>query len=312
MRRKILNYLSLTFVPTIMLSAVACSSKVLDKEDNNKTPNENNDPNDDSNDTDGPKKNVAHRSTDEEMINLGDTWEARLKNDGETPTTHIWNADESATIADILEQMNEQVGFFFLRKIENMSVFEFCKYLVDMYNNNGGGNLAFTINYKGETETVSINFNKVLKDLIVSLDDPSNIIVPNTAKEEVSPALGDAALEVAAKAGMDMMGGMMWMVTLFKEIGPQVFGIDDFMDLMDPSSLDPSIIPRASEIMSLLKSLPSATINQFTNLTTLFTDMSDLFTNSEIAKKWASDNGLTKEFEELKFIMTKTIMFSGL
>ena len=236
-------------------------------------------------------------------------WEKELKVFQE-PMTHIWDADKSTTIADIMTQMNEAVHFNFVKKMEKISPFEFGQYLVNMYNDNSGGNMYFKIKFNGEAEIVSINFSSILKELIVSLDKTSQPILKTTKKSTFINII-DAGIHTAKKTGSNInhLNAMTWLLNLFGKLGNDVFGVTSPIGMVtDPTSVT-SI--RALKIINLIDALPGPTIKQFPSMSRLFGTLAKEFTDSIVAKKWAAHNGISDQFKELKHYMIKTIMFSG-
>lgn len=248
----------------------------------------------------------AKRSTDAQILAKGNSWENRL-DDFTGPIIHTWYADETNTIADMLEQMNYQVGFFFKRRIETMEPFEMCKYLVDIYNNNNGGNMSFKIVYKDKEEVVSINFENTLKEIIASLDLATPAINVHASKklDETNP--GTIGTMIAKKAGHSG-DTLSWLLGLFLNIGADVFGVENPLELGAQNAKS----HRAVEIMKLIYSLPSETIDRFTGLIKIFDDMAGIFKNSPLANQWASDHGLSETYKGLEHVMVKGIIGSGI
>ena len=250
----------------------------------------------------------AHHSTNAEIKAKGNTWTKRLNTPTATPLKHTWYADETKTIADMLDQMDYQVGFNFKNRIERMSAFDLCKYLVDIYNNNNGGNMSFEIVYKGKKETVSINFEQKLKELITSLDLASPAVDESTAKDNTQTDPMTLGVKIAEKAG-HTANPLGWLLGLFQNLGEDVFG---FKSILDITKIGDAKVTRAIEIMKLMYALPSQTIERFTQLVSIFNDMANLFKNSPIARQWARDHKFNTDFDTLEHLMVQSIMKSGL
>lgn len=249
----------------------------------------------------------AHYSTNAEIKAKGNTWVRRLDSSKATPIKHTWYADETRTIGDMLDQMNYQVGFNFKHKIETMSPFDLCKYLIDIYNNNNGGNMSFEIVYKGQKEIVSINFEQKLKELITSLDLASPVIDESATKDATKTDPMTLGIDIATKAGHT--NTISWLLNLFQNLGEDVFGFKSIWDITNTAD---EKVRRAVQVMQLMYALPSETIERFTQLITIFNDMANLFKNSPLARRWAREHNFNTQFDSLEHLMVQSIMGSGI
>ncbi len=259
----------------------------------------------------------AYHTSPKQVMDLGNNWASRLmpikditrpfdaKGQGkkEDYMVHLWNANESNSILDIINQMDDYVGFYFQKPFDRMSPFELGHYLVDFYNNNGGGKIAFAMTYKGTTEIVHIDFNAILKGLIWGFDTEGGVTTNYPVGHETTA--GKIATEIIEKTNQNLISGGAWLLGLFGKAGNDIFGVSN------PFTMLGELPPETLRILNLVGALPGEAILKFAAIISIFSDLADLFVTSPTAQKWAKDHNLTSEFNNLYHTMVQTIMKSG-
>ncbi len=215
---------------------------------------------------------------------------------------YTWKADECNTMADVIKQMNDQLQFQFSKNVGAMTPYDLGNYLINFYNRNGGGLIDFSVQFDGKEDTVSINTNEVLKELVGSFDGPPSI-------NKDSKRFYGTDVEALAQA----VGGMGFgaMMSMFGKYGEAIFNTNANIIQLTTSIADGSSTteyPMIGKMLGLLAPLPKTTMQKFPKFIELFTQLGNQFTSSPVASAWAAAKGLTKEFSEVdKLIITSAV-----
>ena len=227
----------------------------------------------------------------------------------ETPEKdNVWNAEASTSINDAMIQMDQMMHIFFPKKLSDMTPFEFAKWLVDIYNNNGSGKMNMTINYKGQSDVVKVDFKQPMLDVIntfkdahISEETPRAILsTPAEYQAQVVRMVPDqgnammAALSLALQAkGYD---GDLFLT------GEGINGLTDKLKILSGENVV------ANAMFPLIAPFPDSTLHAFIKILDIFHAMSEGFKNSPVATQWAKDNNIEQEFNKIDHEMIRIIM----
>jgi len=219
------------------------------------------------------------------------------------PVQYTWNADNTQTIDQMLDQMNNQMHFDLPINLQRITPYQFANYILNFYLNNGGTQMSFKVSYKNQSNIVRVNGLLLTKQIIQSFDGPP-AIDKDTTRFFGTPNQG--MLEIATKIGAS---GAMGFLKLFGRYGKTIFGTDNPIKLL--AEIENGSNQMAIDLIGLMANLPATTISFFPNFFQIFEQMGDDFINSKISDQWASDHGLSKDFQHVDQFIVKRVINSG-
>lgn len=163
-----------------------------------------------------------------------------------------------------------------------------------MYNNSGSGIMDLTMEYKGHTDTVHVDFKKPLLELVSTFSEAQ--ISPETPRASgLSTFLSTfsvASLTDLIKSAPGLLemvmnyGYDLFLPQVDANHGPITGGpVEKAAALMD---LATRILSGESQVFNqmfpLIVAYPASTLAAFSNLATIFEEMTKGFANSEVAK----------------------------